>query len=269
MNVAIVTARAGSKSIRNKNVMELRGRPMVQYPIQAARDARRIDAVYVSTDGESIAEASRAAGAHIIPRPDELGGDSVNHGVVIKHAVEYVDARVDGLKNIVLLLGNTVMIDGPIIDRALEILDDRADLDSVMTVWEAADDHPYRALEIAPDGLVTTFGGARKVSTERQSYPKAYYYDQGVWAFRKETVQAEDGPNPWWWMGKRVFPIVRPWVTGRDIHGPIDVRFAEYWVDNPAEVEALRAEHREGNAPPVDHSAGHVVPPGGSAGGSK
>ncbi|MBA2540900.1 MAG: NTP transferase domain-containing protein [Deltaproteobacteria bacterium] len=242
MNVAIVTARAGSKSIIDKNVLPLRGRPMVQYPILAAKAASKIGEVWVSTDGESIAQASRDAGAKIIPRPDELGGDSVNHGIVIKHAVEYVDARVPDLENIVLLLGNTVYIDGPIIDRCLAVLDERKDLDSVMTVWEAADDHPYRALQINGEGLVETFGGPRKVSTERQSYPKAYYYDQGVWAFRKQTVQTQDGPNPWWWMGKRSLPIVRPWVTGRDIHGLIDVFFSEAWVDNPEMVERIEKE---------------------------
>src|SRR5262245_27966066 len=112
MNVAIVTARAGSKSIVDKNVLPLRGKPMVQFPIHAAQAASRIAEVWVSTDGEAIAEASRDAGAKIIPRPDELGGDTVNHGVVIKHAVEFVDQRVVGLENIVLLLGNTVYIDG-------------------------------------------------------------------------------------------------------------------------------------------------------------
>lgn len=242
MNVAIVTARAGSKSIIDKNILPLRGKPMVQYPIHAAQAASRISEVWVSTDGEGIADASRAAGAKIIPRPDELGGDSVNHGVVIKHAVEYVDSRVEGLENIVLLLGNTVYIDGPIIDKCLGLLDERRDLDSVMTVWEAADDHPYRALAINGDGLIETFGGERKVSTERQSYPKAYYYDQGVWAFRKGTVQRQDGPNPWWWMGKRVLPIVRPWVTGRDIHGLIDVFFSEQWVDHPDVVARIEKE---------------------------
>lgn len=241
MNVAIVTARAGSKSIIDKNILPLAGKPMVHYPIHAAQAAKRIGEVWVSTDGEGIASASREAGAKIIPRPDELGGDSVNHGIVIKHAVEYVDQRVPDVKNIVLLLGNTVYIDGEIIDRALEILETKPDLDSVMTVWEAADDHPYRALEIK-DGLIQTFGGPRSVSTERQSYPKAYYYDQGVWAFRKETVQRADGPNPWWWMGKRVYPIVRPWVTGRDIHGLIDVFFSEQWVNHPAVVEKIKSE---------------------------
>ena len=242
MNVAIVTARAGSKSIIHKNVMPVAGKPMVQYPIEAAQAATRIGEVWVSTDGEEIAAASRAAGAKIIPRPDELGGDSVNHGIVIKHAVEYVDARVANVENIVLLLGNTVYIDGEIIDKALAILDERHEVDSVMTVWEAADDHPYRALQINGDGLIETFGGPRKVSTERQSYPKAYYYDQGVWAFRKATVQAQDGPNPWWWMGKNVVPIVRPWVTGRDVHGPIDVMFSEHWVANPELARKINNE---------------------------
>lgn len=242
MNAAIVTARAGSKSIIDKNILPLEGQPMVQYPIRAAQAATRIGGVYVSTDGEGIANASRAAGATIIPRPDELGGDSVNHGVVIKHAVEWVDARVPDLENIVLLLGNTVYIDGEIIDEALAMLDARPELDGVMTVWEAADDHPYRAMQINGDGLLETFGGPRKVSTERQSYPKAYYYDQGVWAFRKHTVQRQDGPNPWWWMGKNVHPIVRPWVTGRDIHGLIDVFFSEQWVKNPDMVARIKKE---------------------------
>jgi CMP-N-acetylneuraminic acid synthetase len=244
MNVAIVTARAGSKSIVNKNILPVEGQPMVQYPIRAAQAARRIGGVWVSTDGEGIADASVEAGAKIIPRPDELCGDTVNHGEVIKHAVEYVDARVAGLQNVVLLLGNTVYIDGEIIDHALGILEDRADLDSVMTVWEAADDHPYRALQIGQDGLIETFGGPRQVSTERQSYPKAYYYDQGVWAFRKQTVQTQDGPNPWWWMGKRVHPIVRPWVTGRDVHGLIDVFFSEQWVKHPDVVKKINEGNR-------------------------
>jgi len=245
VNAAIVTARKGSKSIRDKNVYKVAGRPLVAYPIQAALDANSIDRVYVSTDGEAIAEVSQNLGCEIIWRPEELGGDSVNHGDVIKHAVEYVDTLVGGaLENVVLLLGNTVMVDDGVIDGAVQMLEGRPDLDSVMTVWEAADDHPLRALEIH-DGLLRPYGGAdRQVSTERQSYKKAYYYDQGVWAFRKECVQRKEGPNPWWWMGKRSFPIVRAWVTGRDVHTHLDMAIAEWWLQhrNPSEVGSLEEE---------------------------
>ena len=239
MNAAIVTARKGSKSIRDKNVYEVAGRPLIAYPLQAALDAQRIDRIYVSTDGEAIAEAARSMGSEIIWRPDELGGDHVNHGDVIKHAVEIVDAQQEGLKNVVVLLGNTVMVDGEAIDEALGMLDDQPDLDSVMTVWEAADDHPLRALEIH-EGLLRPYGGVdRQVSTERQSYAKAYYYDQGVWAFRKECVQRNDGPNPWWWMGKRSAPIIRNWVTGRDVHTHLDVGISEWWLSNKLSLEAV------------------------------
>ena len=241
MNAAIVTARAGSKSIIDKNVVPIEGKPLVAYPIEAALAAERIGGVYVSTDGDAIANASRDAGAQIIDRPDELGGDHINHGDVIKHAVEAVDAQVDDLQNIVLLLGNTVMIDAELIDRCLGILEERDELDSVMTVWEAADDHPLRAMQINDDGLVSTYGNdPRNVSTERQSYTKAYYYDQGVWAFRKDCVQRRDGPNPWWWMGKRCFPVIRTWITGRDINGPFDLPFHEWWVQHPDTVDEIK-----------------------------
>lgn len=230
MNAAIVTARAGSKSIRDKNVHPVAGRPLVAYPIQAALDAALVDRVFVSTDGEAIAAASRALGATVIERPDELGGDTVNHGDVIRHAVRWVDERHPDLELVTLLLGNTVMLDGALLDRCLGMLAERPDLDSVMTVWEAADDHPLRSLEIA-DGLLRPYGDPdRQVSTERQSYSKAYYYDQGVWAFRKAAVERRDGPSPWWWMGECCAPVVRNWVTGRDVHTALDVSIAEWWL---------------------------------------
>lgn len=239
MNAAIVTARAGSKSIPDKNVHPVRGRALLSYPILAAHAAERIDRVFVSTDGDAIARASEEAGATVIERPEELGGDTVNHGDVIRHAVRWVDERHPGLANVVLLLGNTVMIDGALIDDCLGILAESPDVDSVMTVWEAADDHPLRALEIH-EGLLRPYGDpGRRVSTERQSYPKAYYYDQGVWAFRKGCVARRDGPSPWWWMGRRCRPVVRNWVTGRDVHTRLDVSIAEWWLAHLPEIRSL------------------------------
>ena len=238
MNVAIITARAGSKSIENKNVFPVGGLPLIAFPIQAALDAEWVDKVYISTDGKEIGAVGEAMGCEIIWRPDELGGDHVNHGDVIKHAVEYVDAHIEALENVVLLLGNTVMIDGDLIDQCLAVMDAEPSLDSAMTVWEAADDHPYRALEIK-EGLVKSWEGKpRNISTERQSYPRIYYYDQGVWAFRKECVQRREGPDPWWWMGRRCKPIVRTWTTGRDVHTHFDRLIAEHYIENRAMYRA-------------------------------
>ena len=149
-------------------------------------------------------------------------------GTMVYGAVR--ETKDDAVEDVVLLLGNTVMIDGRTIDHCLEVLDSDPNLDSVMTVWEAADDHPLRALEIHK-GLLRPYGDPeRQVSTERQSYPKAYYYDQGVWAFRKGCVERREGPNPWWWMGKNCQPVIRSWVTGRDVHTQFDLDIAEWWL---------------------------------------
>ena len=175
MNIAIITARAGSKSILNKNVMLVGGKPLVWYPIQAAREAERIAKTYISTDSPEVMDVGRENGCEIIVRPEELCGDHINHGEVIKHAVEYADEREKDLRNVALLLGNTVMLDGELLDTAMGMLDERTDLDSVMSVWQAADDHPLRSLEIA-DGLLRPYGDPnRRASTERQSYPAQIY----------------------------------------------------------------------------------------------
>ncbi len=240
MNAAIITARGGSKSIRNKNIYKVMGHPLIYYPLRAAAEAQHISRIFISTDSPEIAQVGSDLGATIINRPEYLAGDHVNHGDVIKHAVEEVNAVHPELENVVLLLGNTVMVDGKIIDYCLTLLQENPNLDSCMTVWEAQDDHPLRAMAINDEGLLEPYGDKnRNVSTERQSYPKAYYYDQGVWAFRKYTVHSRDGVNPWWWMGKNCKPVIRTWVTGRDIHTHFDLGISEWWLQNPELIKKL------------------------------
>jgi len=238
-NVAIVTARGGSKSITDKNLFPIRGQPLVAYPIQYAQEAKLISKVYVSTDCSRIQELSRSLGAEIIERPDELAGDHINHGDVIQHAVHEADKRIDSLENVVVLLGNGVMLDAELIDESLAILAGNPEFDSVMSVWEAADDHPLRAMRIE-DGLVVQYSDRiDDVSTERQTYPKAFFYDQGVWTFRKQCVDRKGSVLPWWWMGDKCHPIVRNWLAGRDVHTHLDVAACEWWLENYPKIKEL------------------------------
>ncbi len=64
-NIAIITARGGSKRIPQKNIKEFCGRPIIEYSIKAALDANIFDEVMVSTDSEEIAKIAVAAGAKV------------------------------------------------------------------------------------------------------------------------------------------------------------------------------------------------------------
>ena len=64
-NIAIIPARSGSKGVRDKNIRELNGKPLMAYTIEAAINCGEFDEVMVSTDSEKYAEVAREFGANV------------------------------------------------------------------------------------------------------------------------------------------------------------------------------------------------------------
>jgi CMP-N-acetylneuraminic acid synthetase len=220
MNIAIITAK-GNNTLPDKNVKNILGKPCIAYQIEAAKKAELIDDVYVTTECPKIKKIALEYGAKIIDRPEWLAKPDSNHGDVIVHAVEQTEGDI-----FVILLGNTVMTSPKDIDNCIEAIGDN---DSAMTVWQAQDDHPYRGMTIE-NGLLKSFLDV-EVSTNRQSYPPVYFYDQGPWAVKREVVlESKEGPGPWWWMGKKCVPVIRQWIAGRDIHTQQDIDIATLWI---------------------------------------
>ena len=63
--IAIIPARGGSKRIPRKNIKLFHGKPIIQYSIDAAIQAKIFDEVMVSTDDEEITDISRSLGAGV------------------------------------------------------------------------------------------------------------------------------------------------------------------------------------------------------------
>lgn len=63
--VALIPARGGSKGIKNKNIIDLCGKPLISYTIQAALESKYIDKVIVSTDSQEIADVAIKYGAEV------------------------------------------------------------------------------------------------------------------------------------------------------------------------------------------------------------
>ncbi|MBE6729180.1 MAG: pseudaminic acid cytidylyltransferase [Ruminococcaceae bacterium] len=64
-NIAIITARGGSKRIPKKNIKEFCGKPIIAYSIEAAINSGVYDEVMVSTDSEEIAKIAKKYGAKV------------------------------------------------------------------------------------------------------------------------------------------------------------------------------------------------------------
>ncbi len=90
---AIIPARAGSKGIPNKNIIDFCGKPLIAWSIEQALHSQYTKGVYVSTDGEEIAEISRRYGAQIIWRPEELSSDTASSESAIIHAISEIEKK--------------------------------------------------------------------------------------------------------------------------------------------------------------------------------
>ena len=71
-NLAIITARSGSKGLPDKNILPLAGKPLMAWTIEAALESGIYDKVMVSTDSEEYARIAREWGAEVpVLRSDE------------------------------------------------------------------------------------------------------------------------------------------------------------------------------------------------------
>lgn len=76
-NIAVIPARSGSKGLKDKNIKELKGKPLLAYSIEAALGSGIYDCVHVSTDSEDYAEIAGRYGAEVpFLRGSELSSDT-------------------------------------------------------------------------------------------------------------------------------------------------------------------------------------------------
>lgn len=105
--IAIIPARGGSKGVKNKNIIDVMGKPLIAYTIEPALRAVEeglIDDVVVSTDSEKIARVAREAGASVpCMRPAEIAGDKAKTPDAILHMVEHCEAMGVAMDSVMVL----------------------------------------------------------------------------------------------------------------------------------------------------------------------
>jgi len=167
--LGIIPARGGSKGIKNKNIQNLRGRPLVGWAVKACKNSEMLDKFFVSTDDDAVVRIAQTYGAEIIPRPKTISGDKSRDIEFLKHALRYV-----GQDHFYPDIIAWFPPDCPI--RSSEEIDDvlrymvKKDLDSIRTaIYPVA--HPMKMWIKRGDGRLTCIGSP---GMPRQELPTAY-----------------------------------------------------------------------------------------------
>tara|TARA_B100001094_G_C18194704_1_gene809860 strand:- start:1132 stop:1815 length:684 start_codon:yes stop_codon:yes gene_type:complete len=89
MNICLIPARSGSKRIRNKNIKNFFGKPILAYTIQIALKCKLFDRVIVSTDSKKYSTLAKKYGAEVYFRTKKLSSDMASDLSVIKDFLRY------------------------------------------------------------------------------------------------------------------------------------------------------------------------------------
>ncbi len=86
--IAIIPAKGKSERVPGKNYRHFMGRPMMEYPIEAARRSRLFDKIVVSSESPQVLSLAVKLGVTAKPRPVELTLDHIGPLEVAQHAIQ-------------------------------------------------------------------------------------------------------------------------------------------------------------------------------------
>ena len=90
MDVCLIPARSGSKRLKNKNIIDFFGKPIISYPIKTAIKSRLFNKIIVSTNSKKVARISNKYGAESpFTRPEKTSSDYATDYDVIEHFLNY------------------------------------------------------------------------------------------------------------------------------------------------------------------------------------
>jgi CMP-N,N'-diacetyllegionaminic acid synthase len=169
--IAIVPARKGSKGVKNKNLLTVQGRSLIEWAVKVGVDCPLISDVYISTDSEEYEQVAKNAGAKSLGlRPDLLATDTTKTVDVVLEMLQHF--REGEIQNILLLQPTSPLRSKDNIETALQILE-REKVDAVVSVSEFIEPHPYKLKRIE-SGLIKPFVETGDSEMPRQLLPKAY-----------------------------------------------------------------------------------------------
>jgi CMP-N,N'-diacetyllegionaminic acid synthase len=220
--LAIIPARGGSKRLPRKNVLNLNGKPLVAWSIEAGLKSKYIDRVIVSSDDKEILDISQDYGADTIKRPSYLATDTAASFDVIKHTIE----NVEKYDYVILLQATSPLRNEKHIDEAIELLESKHS-SAVVSVCEM--DHSPLWSNTLDDSLsMEGFLRDEVLNKRSQDLEKYYRLNGAIYICRIDKLLKEEG----FFLKNNIFSFKMDRQNSIDIDEEIDFKMAEVFFKN-------------------------------------
>lgn len=176
--IAIIAARSGSKSIKDKNLSKINGNTLLYWIVKKALNSKYLDKVFVSTDSKRYQKLSKKYGALCpVLRPKIISGSNSREIDYILHLLNYLNKNNDILPSFIVRLQPTSPFQlTSDIDNSIKKIANDNQATSLQVVSESTQS-PLKALKIIDKNYIAPYflkNGTNNIFN-RQKTSKAYY----------------------------------------------------------------------------------------------
>lgn len=222
--LALIPARGGSKGIKDKNIIQLAGKPLIAYSIEAAKKSKYIDSIVVTTDSEKIAEVAKIYGARVpFLRPKEFAADESKTIDAVLHAIKTLNIMKETYDVLVLLQPTQPLRSVEDIDNAIDIY--YKNHGAALVSVSAVDDSPLLIRSIDNDGKLINLLSLNS-TCRRQDMPKYYKVNGCIYINRIYDLDENTSFND------NSIPYIMRKEHSIDIDELSDLYLAEYYLKN-------------------------------------
>jgi CMP-N-acetylneuraminic acid synthetase len=224
--LCVIPARAGSKGVKNKNLREVAGKPLIGYIVESALKTKSPMRVIVSTESEKIAEIAKKYGAEVpFLRPPELAEDHISLIPVAQHALKTMDTLGFRTDAVVSLQPTSPLTSTDDIDNAVKLFME-SECDSVVSVERIDKHHPFRAYKIANNKLLPLTEYTSEKYLQRQDRPPAYGFTGAIYVRKRELLENWSGKD--FCLGSDVRSVLIEKSRSINIDSDADLGYFEY-----------------------------------------
>lgn len=190
--LAIIPARGGSKRIKQKNIKDFHGKPLIAWAIKAALKSKSIDKVVVTSEDKKIVKIAKKFGAEVpFLRPKHLAKDNTAIEPVLINTLEWLKKHENYKPDaIVLIFPTNPLKTAYHLDEAIKLFKEKK-ADSVISVSEAiGNNNPYWILKKTKSGKVVFFNNTslKKIITRSQDLPKTYSRNDIIYVLKPKNL---------------------------------------------------------------------------------
>ncbi|AJI46690.1 acylneuraminate cytidylyltransferase family protein [Francisella philomiragia] len=220
--LAIIPARGGSKRLPRKNILPLMDKPLIAWTIEAAKKSKYINKIVVTSDDDEILNISKANGAEIIKRPDELATDTATSFDAIAHSIK----SLEKYDYVVLLQPTSPLRDQEDIDDAIELLLDKS-ANAIISVCEV--DHSPEWCNTLPENTDMSNFLPKSISNKRSQDLSTYYRINGAIYICDSNMLLD---NKGFFLSENIYAYIMPRKKSIDIDEQIDFEFAKVLIES-------------------------------------